>query len=367
MEPGLSNEESFLKTGILAIALSVLLLLAGCGADKSAPSNGAASGVTDHGPTKDTSKKLVVGVVFDSGGRGDKSFNDSAYAGITRAEKELGIESKTVDSKAQKDYETNLSAMADGGCDLIFAVGITQAKALESVSAKYPNVKFAIIDGGVDRPNVRSLVFSEEEGSFLAGYLAGLVSKTSKVGFVGGMEIPLIKKFEVGYEAGAKFANPKIEVLPAKYTNNWDDSGAGRSAATVLYNSGADIVYHAAGRCGQGVIEAAKDMNHFAIGVDSDQDSLAPGHVLTSMVKHVDVSVYQTIKDTIDGKFSAGTKQYDLKDKGVGLTDFQFTKAVIGEANIAKVEKVSDAIVSGKLKVPSKPEELAPFLASAKL
>jgi basic membrane protein A len=297
-----------------------------------------------------------VGVVFDKGGRGDKSFNDSAWAGVQKAEKELNIpdtDVKTVDSKNEKDYEGNLTGMAEAGCNMIFAVGFAQGNALQTVAPKYPNIHFAIIDGQVDLPNVRSIQFSEEQGSYLAGYLAGLVTKTGKIGFVGGMKIALIEKFQAGYEAGARAANPKIQILPAKYTESWDDTQLGKAAAETLYNGGADIVYHAAGRCGLGVIEAAKEANKFAIGVDSDQDGQAPGNVLTSMVKHVDTAVFQTIKDAKDGKFTPGVKRYDLADGGVGLTDFQFTKNVIGEANIAKVKDQAKKIVSGQIKVPA--------------
>jgi basic membrane protein A len=345
--------------GLLAGAV----LLAGCsggGDDKSASAGGSG------GSTASSGKKLKVGIVFDSGGRGDKSFNDSAYAGIQRAVKEFGVEEKDVDSKTEKDYETNLSGLAEAGCDVIFAVGFAQKNALTSVAPKYPNIKFAIIDDVLDAPNVSSLVFSEEQGSFLAGYLAALVSKSGKLGFVGGKTTPLIKKFETGYIAGAKTAKPSIDTTGVKYTESWDDTGAGKAAATVLFNGGCDIVFHAAGRCGMGVIGAAKDQGKFAIGVDSDQDDQAPGSVLTSMVKHVDEAVFQTIKDVKDNSFKAGTKQFDLKSKGVGLTEFKYTKDKIGDANIKQVNDISQQISDGKIVVPTKPEDLPAYLAKLK-
>jgi basic membrane protein A len=308
-------------------------------------------------------------VVFDSGGRGDKSFNDSAWNGVQKAEKELGITEanvKTVESKSEKDYETNLTGLADAGCDVVFAVGLAQGNALTAVAPKYPNIKFAIIDGSVEAPNVRSIVFNEEQGSFLAGYLAGLVTKTNKIGFVGGQKIPLIEKFEAGYESGAKTSNPNVTTLPAKYTESWDDVALGKAAALTLYNGGADIVYHAAGRCGLGVIAAAKEANKYVIGVDSDQDDEAPGLVLTSMVKHVDEGVFQTIKDVQDGKFTAGVKRYDLAANGVGLTDFKNTKDKIGAANLAKVEAESKLIVSGKVVPPSSLADESTYLLSLK-
>lgn len=344
-------------------ALAVICLVGCNSGDSNQPAAQAGGGAPSQ------NQPLVVGVVFDSGGRGDKSFNDSAWAGVQRAEKDLGLKEsdvKTVDSKSESDYEGNLTQLADSGCSLVFAVGISQGQALSNVAGKFPNTKFAIIDADVPLKNVRSIVFSEEQGSFLAGYLAGLVTKTGKIGFVGGKKIPLIEKFEAGYEAGAKTANPSVDILPAKYTESWDDTSMGKAAAETLFAGGADIVYHAAGRCGLGVIEAAKEAGKFAIGVDSDQDGQAPGNVLTSMVKHVDEAVYQTIKDVKDGKFQAGGKRYDLAANGVGLTDFQYTKNVIGQANIDKVKSEAEKIKSGAIKVPTTLDEEATYVASLK-
>lgn len=334
--------------------------LVGCsgGGEKPSPT----SGTTSAGTTATEGKSLKVGVVFDSGGRGDKSFNDSAWRGIERAKQEFGIEERSVESKSDKDYETNIAALAEQGMDLVVAVGLNQEKALSNVAPRFPNVKFAIVDGSVDAPNVRALKFSEHEGSFLAGYVASLVSTSGKIGFVGGMEMPLIKKFEAGYVAGAKTAKPSIEVLPAKYTGSWNNLDLGKAAANVLFSGGADVVYHAAGRCGLGVIDAAKEAGKFAIGVDSDQDDVAPGSVLTSMIKRVDEAVFQTIRDLRDGKFTAGTKFYTLADGGVGLSEFKHTKDKVGEENMKRLEAVRERIVKGEIKVPSTPEELAAYL-----
>ncbi len=309
-----------------------------------------------------TAKALKVGIVFDSGGRGDKSFNDSAWAGVQRAQKELGIEApKAVDSKFEKDYETNLTALADQGCDLVVAVGLSQSNALNSVAPKYPAIKFAIVDSEVKLPNVRSLLFTEEQGSFLAGYVAAMVSKTGKLGFVGGKSMPLIEKFEAGYVAGARAANPTVQILPSKYTESWDDVTLGKQAANVLFTGGADIVYHAAGRCGLGVIAAAKEQGKYAIGVDSDQDGVEPGTVLTSMIKHVDEAVFQTIQDVKEGKFQAGTKLYDLKANGVGLSPFTYTRNKVSADVIAKVKAISARIASGEIKVPTTRKEADVF------
>jgi basic membrane protein A and related proteins len=344
--------------------LATLIGCAGQSNQNSAIDNPAAR---DFTPARSTArnasgKQLLVGVVFDSGGLGDKSFNDSAWAGIQRSIKLLGIEEKHIESKNDKDFEPNLTAMAEAGCDIVFAVGMTQQKALEAVAPKFPNVKFAIVDAVVTGPNVRSLLFTEQEGSFLAGYLAGLVTKTNKVGFVGGMEVALIKKFQAGYEAGLKTANPEAELLPAKYTGDWVSQDKGKVAANILYSSGADIVYHAAGRAGLGVIAAAKEQSKLAIGVDSDQDDVEKGFVLTSMIKRVDEAVVQTITDVSANKFSAGNKVYDLKAGGVGLSEMKYTKDKIGKENLDKVKEISAKIAKGDIKVPSTPEELAKYV-----
>ncbi|HLO97634.1 MAG TPA: BMP family ABC transporter substrate-binding protein [Fimbriimonas sp.] len=343
-----------MKTFTLGSLVATLALFAvGC-------TGGGASNTDTSNSTGGTSapgtdgKKLKIGMVFDAGGKGDKSFNDSAFAGLEKAEKELGIEYRTVDSKSQKDFETNISTLAEQGYDLVIAVGITQMNAMNTVAPKFPNTKFAIIDAPVEAKNVRSLLFSEEQGSYLAGIVAGATSKTGKIGFVGGMKIDLILKFEAGFKAGALSANPKIVVLPGKYTESWDDTQAGKENAKALFNEGADIVYHAAGRCGVGVIEAAKEMKKFAIGVDSDQDDVAPGSVLTSMIKRVDVGVFQTIKDVQENKFAAGMKTYDLSIDGVGLSEMKHTKDIVGEATLAKVEAARKGIIDGTIKVPTK-------------
>ena len=350
------------------VAFLAALLLAGCGNDVAKTPDAGGSTSTSAGVPK--GKPIKVGVVFDSGGRGDKSFNDSAWAGIERAEKELGVAAtdvKPVESHSAKDFEPNLSSLADSGCDVVFAIGIGQDQALKIVAPKYPKVKFGLVDATVDQPNVRSIVFTEEQGSFLAGYAAALASKSGKVGFVGGKKIPLIEKFEAGFEAGAKTANPSVEVLPAKYTESWDDTALGKVMATTLFQGGADVVFHAAGRCGLGVIAAAKDTpDKLAIGVDSDQDDEAKGKVLTSMVKRVDQAVFSTIQDVKAGKFTGGKKVYDLKAGGVGLTDFRNTKDKIGPDGMKKLDEITKKIEDGSIKVPDKVADVPGYLATLK-
>ncbi|MCU0317326.1 MAG: BMP family ABC transporter substrate-binding protein [Fimbriimonadaceae bacterium] len=343
--------------GWLGLAALTLVPLTGC-------QSGTSSPTAETGSTATTGKKIRVGVVFDRGGLNDKSFNDSANAGLLRAQKELGIEAFPVESKNEADYEANITNLADKGVDLVIAVGINMETALSKVAPNYPNVKFAIVDGTVPGENVRALKFKEEEGSFLVGYLAGLMTKTNKVGFVGGQKIPLIAKFEYGFLAGVKSANPAAELLPVKYTGSWDNVDSAKVAAGVLFGDGADIIYHAAGRAGLGVIRAAEEQKKFAIGVDSDQDDIAPGRVLTSMIKRVDEAVFQTIKDVTEGKFSSGEKVYDLASDGVGVSEMRHTKDLVGAANLQKLEEVRAKIKSGEIKVPSDETTYAAFLAT---
>lgn len=343
--------------GWMAVAAVVSCLALGC--------QGETSGSESASNGESTSpQKLTVGIVFDSGGRGDKSFNDSAWAGVERAVSELGAEARPVESKNDKDYEANLEALAEQNTDIVFAIGYKMARALEDVAKRYPNVKFAIVDETVDLPNVRSLKFREEQGSFLAGYLAGLMTETNKIGFVGGMEGDLIKKFEVGYMAGAKTANPNIEILPAKYIASWDNVDKAKTAANVLFKSGADVVYHAAGRAGLGVIMAAKDAGKYAIGVDSDQDYLAEGNVLTSMIKRVDNAVFTTAKSVKNGTFAAGVDVYGLAEGGVDLSEMRFTRDKVGPERLAKLAEISKKISDGELTVPATQAEYDTYVAA---
>ena len=223
--------------------------------------------------------------------------------------------------------------------------------ATEKVAKDFPDVKFALIDEVSALPNVASLLFAEDQGSFLVGALAAMMSKTGNVGFVGGMEIPLIQKFQKGYEMGAKYVNPSIKVgsLYTSGSNPFNDPVRGKENALSLIKQGADVVYHAAGGTGKGVIDAAVEAKVFAIGVDSNQDSKAKGTVLTSMVKNVDIAVYNTIKAVKEGTFKAGEQRLGVAEGGVGTTDFEFTKDIIGAENIAKLEQIRKDIIDGKI------------------
>jgi basic membrane protein A len=339
--------------------------LIGCGGDESATNQVSSQG-TPGSRAANSLKPLKVGIVFDSGGIDDKSFNASAWEGIQRAVKELGVVEKHVESKSEKDYEGNLDAMVTEGCDLVVAVGMNMKTATEKVAGDNPNVKFAIVDASVTKENVRSLLFKEEQGSYLAGYAAGLMTKTGKIGFVGGQELDLIKKFYYGYEAGAKDANPKVVILPAKYTGDWNNVETAKVAANTLFSQDADIVYHAAGKAGIGVIKAAEERKLFAIGVDCDQDYIAKGNVLTSMVKRVDQAVFQTIKDLKENKFTSGDVVYDLKAGGVGLSPMTYTKDLVGKENMAKLKAAEEKIVEGKFVVPSNAAEFDKMFPAAK-
>ena len=300
--------------------------------------------------------------MFDVGGRGDKSFNDAAYAGLERAQKELGVTFSTLETGEGSDREAQMRQLAAGGSQLVFGVGFLFSDDIYGLAQEFPNVKFACVDYTVKEgqalpPNLRALEFKEHEGSFLVGALAALLTKTGKVGFVGGMEIPLIKKFEAGYRAGAKAANPKVEVL-VKYAGTtgtaFKDPTKGKELGLAEYNQGADIIFHASGSTGLGVFEAAREKGRLAIGVDSDQQAEAPGFILTSMVKHVETSVFDSIQDLIKGRWQGGIREFGLKEDGVGWVYDDQNKALIPDAVKAKVDALKAEIVAGRIVVPTK-------------
>ncbi len=335
---------------VVAAALAALLLVAGCARKAETPAPGAAPGA------------LKVGLVFDVGGRGDKSFNDAAYAGLERAQKELGITFTTLETGEGADREAQMRQLAAGGSQLVFGVGFLFSDDIYGLAEEFPNVKFACVDYTVKADqvlpaNLRALEFKENEGSFLVGALAALLSKTGKVGFVGGMEIPLIKKFEAGYRAGVAAANPKVDVL-VKYAGAtgtaFKDPTKGKELALAEYNQGADIIFHASGSTGLGVFEAAREKGRLAIGVDADQYAEAPGFILTSMVKRVDTAVLQTIKDTQDGHWQGGVREFGLAEDGVGWVYDEHNKALVPDAIKAKVDALKGEIVAGRIVVPTK-------------
>lgn len=355
------ERRTFLR-GVLGVSgVSALgVWLTGCGGDKETekPNGGKTTAPNDTKPPEGTNtdgKKIKAVAVLDTGGVDDKSFNAAAWAGLQRAEKELGAEVKYVESKDPSEYKDKISSFAAQGYDVVFAVGYLMEDALNEVAPQFPNVKFAIIDSGAPKSeNGVGLRFKEEQGSFLVGYLAGAMSKTHTIGFVGGQEIDLIKKFEAGYRAGAMTANPKT-VVKTTYTGDWNDLQKGKSQAEQLFGNGADIIFHGAGKAGLGVIQAAKDKGkgYYAIGVDSNQDAEAKGSVLTSMIKRVDNAVFDTVKKVKEGTFKPGEEVFDLKQEGVGISDLQYTKQDIPPTVLANLDKLKTMIIEGKITVPA--------------
>jgi len=297
-----------------------------------------------------SAKTVRVGIVYDVGGRGDKSFNDAAYAGLQRAIKVLKVEGKDLEpGPGGANREELLRTLAEQNYDLVVGVGFLFTDAITAVAKDFPKVKFAIVDGVIEGlPNVSSLVFNEHEGSFLVGVVAGLMTKTNVIGFVGGMDMPLIHKFEVGYKAGAMYVNPKVKVL-INYIGvtgeAFKDPVKGKELALAQYKQGADIIYHASGASGEGVFEAT---NKYAIGVDSPQSWIMPDRIITSMLKRVDVAVYETIKDVKEGKFKSGIRVFGLQNNGV---DYERTK-LLPLGVVQKVEQIKKEIIAGKIVVP---------------
>ncbi len=309
---------------------------------------------TPNSLTTDASKKIKVGIVFDIGGKDDRSFNSAANVGVIRASKELPILLRDAEPGDATSLEPAMRAFAQYGYDLIIGVGFAQAPIIEQVAKDYPNTHFAIIDGLCDSPNVASLLFKEEQGSFLVGMIAAETNKTGTIGFVGGMDIPLIRKFLKGYEEGAKYTNPNIHVLSnfiGITDGAWNNPSKGRELATAQIEQGADVIFQAAGNSGLGVFDAAEAAKKFAIGVDSNQNFVKPGFVLTSMLKRIDNAVYSVIQETVDGKFKGGIHVYGLENEGISYALDEYNKNLIPPTVLDKVEIAKKKIIAGELKV----------------
>jgi basic membrane protein A len=302
-----------------------------------------------------------VGLVFDVGGRGDKSFNDAAYRGLERAKKELHVDADYIEPSEAADRENALRQFASGNSDLIIGIGFIFTDDINRVAKAFPAKPFAGIDYAVTPgkelpPNVVALKFREHESSFLGGVVAALTSKTKTVGFVGGMDTPLIHKFEAGFKAGALWADPKVKVLSAYAgvtPEAFKDPSKGKELALSQIGQGADVIYHASGSTGLGVFEAARDKKILAIGVDSDQYKDAPGFVLTSITKQIDTAIFETVQAAMSGKPLKGIIELGLKEKGVDYVYDEHNKALIPAAAHAKAEEARKLIIAGKLKVPS--------------
>lgn len=329
------------------------LVLSACGGSSSEEEPSASGSGSD----------VKACLAYDVGGRGDQSFNDSAAKGLDKAESELGIETEEVEaSQGENDAarEDRLNQLVNVGCTNIIGVGYIYANAIGAAAKENPDVSFAIIDDASDASkgdNVAQLVFAEHEGSFLVGAAAAMKSKSGQVGFIGGVDVPLINKFEVGFKAGAKAENKDIEIQTkylAEDGSGFADPAAGKTAAAGMYDKGADVIYHAAGASGAGVFEAAKEANKMAIGVDSDQAKTADEDVrdviITSMVKNVDVAVFDYIKSSTEGEQLSGVIEYDLKDGGVS---YSTTGGKIDDIT-DKLDEYKQKIIDGEITVPSK-------------
>jgi len=350
------------RMGSISLALVLSLVAVGCG-------GGGGGGGGDQGGGGGGSN-VRPALVLDIGGLGDQSFNDSAYAGLQRAKKEFSAETETLESSAATDYVNNLTQLADQGYDPVFAVGFLMTDAVNEIAPQYPDINFAIVDSIVEPKNAASLVFREQEGSYLAGVVAGLMTQEETqyttpddkiVGFLGGQESDLIGKFEAGYVAGVESVCSDCEVLvtyAGSTPDAFNDPAKGKEISLQQINDGADIIYHASGATGAGLFDAAKEQDAFAIGVDADQGKLIPdAPILTSVVKRVDNAVFQAISDANDGNFPGGEViDLGLKEKGLSLAPFGRFDGDVPQEVKDEVDKAQKGIINGDIKVPDAPQ-----------
>jgi basic membrane protein A and related proteins len=316
----------------------------------------------------DDKSKVHVGIVFDIGGKDDRSFNNAAWQGVSRAAKDLPLVLRDVEPGDPTSIEPAMRAFAERGYDLVIGVGFAQTPIIESVAKDYPNMSFAIVDGVSQLPNVASLIFKEHEGSYLVGMIAAMTSKSGTLGFLGGMDIPLIHKFEVGYEEGAHSINPNIRVIP-NYIGvtdaAWNDPVKGKELARTQIEKGVDVIFAAAGNSGLGAFDAVEQYGKdpqgraqkFVIGVDSNQNWVKPGYVLTSMVKRVDNAVYQIVRDRVEGRQIGGIHVYGLDNEGIGYAADQYNKDLLSPQVIRAVDGARQKIISGQIKVTNAMEK----------
>jgi basic membrane protein A and related proteins len=313
--------------------------------------------------------QIKVGIVFDIGGKNDRSFNAAAWDGVKRAENDLPICLYDVEPGNPTSIEPAMRAFAEKNFDLIIGVGFAQGPIMQKVANDYPNIKFAIVDGVIfeadgktPKKNVASLVFREHEGSYLVGMIAAAKSKTGVLGFVGGMDIPLIHRFETGYEEGARAVNPNIRVIDnyvGVTDGAWNNPGKGKELALSQIEKGADVIFTAAGNSGLGAFDAVEqygknangEANKYVIGVDSNQNMVKPGFVLTSMVKRVDNSVYDVVKEVLSGKFEGGFHVFGLDKEGVAYSMDQYNQNLIPPDVLKRVDEAKAKIVNGEIKV----------------
>lgn len=331
-------------TAVSAAIIMASLSLVGCGSQTSSK-------------TEKSSKDLKIGMVADVGGINDESFNQSAWEGLQKAKKDFGVDVKVIESKQASEYITNMESLIDDGVDLVIGVGNTMKDDIKKEAENYPDQQFVLIDETYDEipKNVTPILFKENEAAYLTGLIAGKMTKTNNVGFIGGMQNPVISRFEYGYMAGVKEANKDAEVK-TQYAGTFGDAAKGKSIANQMYGNNIDVILSAAGATGIGAIESAKEKGKFAIGVDRDQSDLAPDNVLTSALKMVNVGVYDTAKELVDGKLTGGAnKVYGLKENGVGIPES--TKKLVSQEILDYVNGVVEKIKSGEIKVPATKEE----------
>jgi len=336
---------------VLVFVLMVSMALTACGAKKT-EEGGAATGEAPGG------KKLKVGMVTDLGSVNDKSFNQNAWEGLQKLKADFGYDVKYLEPKQDSDVDPSLNQFVKGGYDLTWATAFTLDDAVTRIAKENPNAKLGIIDSSIEVPNVAAVSFKEQEGAYLVGVIAGLMTKTNKIGFVGGMEIPPIQRFSAGFREGIKAVNPDAKYIE-NYTGQFTRADMGKSAAATMYNDGVDIIFHASGLTGNGVFNEAKErvakgQKVWVIGVDKDQ-SLTFGDdvTLTSMIKKVDVAVYEISKQLAEGNFPGGkVTQMGLKEDGVGIADTS-SKNVPADV-LKKVEEYKTKIINGEIKIPEK-------------
>lgn len=294
-------------------------------------------------------------VIYDMGGKHDSSFNEGVFNGITRFSEETGVEVMELEVTNEAQRQQFMEKMVERGATVILGVGFAQADAINAVAEANPEVNFSIIDvNWLDQPNLRQYAFKEQEGSYLVGIAAAMASETGTVGFVGGMDIPLIRAFACGYKQGAKSASADIKVIENMTGTTpaaWNDPAKGAELTQSQIDRGADVVYQAAGGTGVGVIQAAADADKLAIGVDSNQNHMAPGNVLTSMLKRVDVAAYETLKDAMSGDFETGVRNLGIAEDGVGWALDEHNAELVSDEMKTAIETASDKIKSGEIVV----------------
>ena len=301
-------------------------------------------------------KEKKIALVYDTGGRGDLSFCDSSYAGAKKAVDQWKLEFKEITPGQNTDIEFVLRQLARLKYELIIGVGFLFQQPMTRVAGEFPNVNFAVVDVVAEGANIASLVFKAHEGTFLVGAIAAMKTGTNKIGFIGGMNIPLLHSFEAGYRAGAKAINPEVEVF-ADYTGvtpqAFSDPARGKELALAQYNKGADIIIAAAGATSLGILEAARKTQKYIIWVDANGNHLAPGLVLTSVIKGVELSVYQTVQSVVEENFTGGTKIYGLKEGGIEYIVDEHNRGLLSEKILKQVEELKGKIISGEIVVPS--------------